>query len=119
LPKFALMPLPLSQEYWPSTPITKFGATCKSAPACTPPRARVVVVAGNEAVEGVVVAEGSAEVSADIEAGPVVVGTAIGSGLRVGTCRHVGGQCRRAEGDERDGSEKKFLHFVFGLQEND
>src|SRR5262245_35771344 len=76
--------------------------------------ARVIVAAGNEAVEGVVVAEGGAEVTADIEAGPVVDGSRDRRRLLgvARTRRHIGCKCWRAECDERHSSEKKFLHFV-------
>src|SRR5215471_20697992 len=78
----------------------------------TTEEARVVVAAGNEAAEGVVVAEGAAEVTADVEAGPVVDGSRNRRWLLgvARTRRHVGCKCWRAECDERHSGEKKFLH---------
>src|SRR5262245_55274766 len=78
----------------------------------TAEEARVVVAAGNEAVERVVVAEGDAEVTADVEAGPVVDRSCDRRRL-LGVARtrgHVGCKCWRAECDERHSREKKFLH---------
>jgi hypothetical protein len=75
--------------------------------------ARVVVVADDEPAKGVVVAEGGADVAADVEAGPVVDrGGNRRRGLGVGARGQIGSEGRRAESDERDRCEKQFLHFV-------
>src|ERR1700722_11855886 len=73
----------------------------------------VAVAAGGEASEIVVATESTADVTADVEAGPVVERRDISRSLGVGGAgRKVGGKCwhGRADGDEGHSGKQKLLH---------
>jgi hypothetical protein len=74
----------------------------------------IMVVAGDKTVENFVAAEGAADVTADVEAGPVVDWhRGIGRSLAVGASPEIGRKCRhgRAESDEGHTTEQEFLHW--------
>ena len=76
---------------------------------------RGVVVAGRASGNAVVADEGAADVTTDVETGPVVDRGRrnVSRGLGVGTRREVGGSGRGGEGDQRHGAEQELLHNFF------